>query len=269
MRILFPTDFSAQAQSAYQYALQAAAHLNCKIDLVNVYYSELLEGSMLMLVYLEETKRAVLEKFEKEINAFAGADAEGIVERKTLHYSDTVASGIVSVAADYHSDLIVMSMKGRHTVMEQLLGSITTDTIALSPVPVLVIPEGSQYRPVRKIAYATNFEAGEAVAFAKLKAWKERFGAEVEIVHVTAGRPVDRERRKAAEGFLSTEFGEVVVIDHPSVADGLEAYLQGSKADLLAFFKPQRSFWKNLLHASESKDILRKANLPVLVVVGA
>ncbi len=156
-----------------------------------------------------------------------------------------------------------------HTVMEQLLGSITTDTIALSPVPVLVIPEGSQYRPVRKIAYATNFEAGEAVAFAKLKAWKERFGAEVEIVHVTAGRPVDRERRKAAEGFLSTEFGEVVVIDHPSVADGLEAYLQGSKADLLAFFKPQRSFWKNLLHASESKDILRKANLPVLVVVGA
>lgn len=241
--------------------------MNCKIDLVNVYFSELLEGSMLMPAYLEETRRAVLEKFEKEINAFAGADAEGIVEKKTLHYSDTVASGIVSVATDCHSDLIVMSMKRRHTVVEQLLGSITADTIALSPVPVLVIPEGSQYRPVKKIAYATNFEAGEAVAFAKLKAWKERFGAEVEIVHVTAGRPMDRERRKAAEGFLSSEFGEVVVI-HPSVADGLEAYLQGSKADLLAFFKPQRSFWKNLLHSSESKDILRKANLPILVVVG-
>ena len=93
------------------------------------------------------------------------------------------AATIQDKAAEIGADLIVMGMKGGGR--SKNLGSTTIATIRRSRIPVLVVPEGAQFTPLKKIALAIDFDAGlNRSSFRSLMVLVKQFDASVQVVQV-------------------------------------------------------------------------------------
>lgn len=67
------------------------------------------------------------------------AGAEGVAFDSLVVEDHQAAKGIVEAAQSCGADLIVMGSHGRSGLAKLVLGSVATQVLALSPVPVLII----------------------------------------------------------------------------------------------------------------------------------
>ncbi|MCB0535968.1 MAG: universal stress protein [Saprospiraceae bacterium] len=264
LRILLPTDFSPPALNAFRYATNLATLINGRIDLVHVHLPEMLGGSMLSLKDIKDTERGVRNRFLERLESFSGQTDKKIVFGHRVAFHESVAGGIVETASELDPQLIVMGLKNTHNLFEKLFGSITSDVIAKSPIPLLVIPENVAFENAEKLVFATNFEKGEEEIWGKLDKWADMLGVEVEVVHIgkESGRSV---ASGEAEKFYD-KHGGVHFVEAPTVLEGLNGYLMERPASVLALFKPRRGFFEKLVKTSHSRSILFEANMPVLVL---
>jgi nucleotide-binding universal stress UspA family protein len=144
--ILLPTDGSELAQAGLGQGVALAATLGAKVTIVTV--------TEPLPVYLGAEAAAwsagdALASFDKDMAASAAKVLEAArataaasqVPAETIHVPRTPpADAIVEVARSQGCDLIVMASHGRRGVRRLILGSQTSEVLAHSPAPVLVIP---------------------------------------------------------------------------------------------------------------------------------
>jgi len=137
--ILISTDGSEVAQKGVDHGLDLAKTLGAKVTIITVvefFYPYVdLGGSpyaQFSATFVEEAKK--LLSATAEIANRIGVAVETI-------YLENVApaDAIVDAASARNCDLIVMSSHGHRGVRRLLLGSVTSQVLARSPVPVLVV----------------------------------------------------------------------------------------------------------------------------------
>jgi len=137
-KILVPVDGSARTTSALAvaHALQTATGA----DMTTIH------------VDLERHHRSVELEQDTEDFSFNGFDTGlapvGFHIQDVIGHTD-VPSGIVQEAITQEADIIVMGTHGRSGLGRILLGSVATDVLALSPIPVLLVREREE--PVRTV----------------------------------------------------------------------------------------------------------------------
>jgi nucleotide-binding universal stress UspA family protein len=124
-RILWCTDFSENSPRALEFALSLAFASGAVISLLHVL--EVASG--------DEQERHVLERLEAVIpdEARTWGRAVPLVRRGEPYQK------IIEHAADAHTDLIVMGVRGRNIVDLAIFGSTTHRVIQLGPCPVLTV----------------------------------------------------------------------------------------------------------------------------------
>jgi nucleotide-binding universal stress UspA family protein len=122
-RFLIATDGSDCARRAAKYGLELAARYDAAVDVVSVYRGDEAQG------------QATLDEI-----ADLAADVGVAVDTELL--SGKPARSIVDYADETGADLIVVGRRGRSSVRERLLGSITERVLRRSGPPVLTVPEG-------------------------------------------------------------------------------------------------------------------------------
>ena len=136
--ILVPTDFSACAQDALDYALKLGARLDARVTIVHAY---------LMLVTGWEGGWAFPQDIITQLEADAHAKLETTLSkaRETLptttamFYNGDPREGVPKLAADLKADLIVMGTHGRQGVARAILGSVTETVMRRAPCAVLAV----------------------------------------------------------------------------------------------------------------------------------
>jgi nucleotide-binding universal stress UspA family protein len=138
--ILICTDGSDVAHKGLDHGLALAKNLGAEVTIVTV--SERLaivagaEGAFPYAEYATARNQAAAQLLAAAKDA---ASACG-VGAHTVHVEDAQpAEAIIATARSRHCDLIVMSSHGRRGLRRFVLGSVATEVIAHSPVPVLVI----------------------------------------------------------------------------------------------------------------------------------
>jgi nucleotide-binding universal stress UspA family protein len=63
---------------------------------------------------------------------------------------------ISAVASEVKADLIVMGMRG--SGKHKGIGSTTLSTMRKTNVPIIVVPEGVDFTPVKNITFATDYK---------------------------------------------------------------------------------------------------------------
>ncbi len=142
--ILISTDGSDVAQKGVDHGLSLAKNLGARVTIVTVTerfptyvgVAGWAPAPSEMAAY--ETGQA--EAADKVLAvAKAAADKMG-VEAETLHVPNALpADAIIETAQARHCSLIAMSSHGRRGLERVLLGSQTSEVLARSPVPVLVV----------------------------------------------------------------------------------------------------------------------------------
>jgi nucleotide-binding universal stress UspA family protein len=142
--ILISTDGSDVAQKGVDHGLSLAKNLGARVTIITV--TERVPGYVGMGAWIPAPiEMAGYEERQKEIAgkilaaAKALADRMG-VEAETLHIPSAFpANAIIETAQAKHCSLIAMASHGRRGLGRLLLGSQTTEVLARSPVPVLVV----------------------------------------------------------------------------------------------------------------------------------
>lgn len=145
-RILIPTDFSPAAQYGLDYALWLSQYYPTSLITLNVIPALSTE------LEKEEVNRKQLKRFSTSYPDLAN---EALLERgaiKTLIKKGKIVDEIVKTSVEEKVDLIIIGTKAKHPIWEQLFGSVSTKLVDRTRVPILVIPEGTDFKPIQHIA---------------------------------------------------------------------------------------------------------------------
>ncbi|MEZ5044555.1 MAG: universal stress protein [Saprospiraceae bacterium] len=264
-KILFPTDFSDTARQAFQYTLQLAKALEAQVHLLHVYQLPFIHSEGVAPEQYRQLLDDLEIKMEEKLVDFLKENGlEGSTMGKKAIYGLFVSREITDYAALEEMDLIVMGTKSKHNVMEKWLGSVTTTTMMHATCPVLAIPADAIYEPIEHIAYASDFKPTDQHAVSQLMTFAKQLGAQVHFLHVETQPDIGQMKDRVVVNDFPFESMEFVLINSPSVLEGVNQYIEEKNIKLMALFIPRRRLWERLFHQSFSKKMAFHSHIPLL-----
>lgn len=267
VNILVPTDFSELSKIAVQYAVRIANKLEGNVTLLHVLdLGEKVRATLRMKTNSRQVVKALRKNFEKlvadvsmEIASSSPIDykiAEG------MSFGDTV----MKESRKLRSGLIVMGTRGASGLKKAVIGSNTASMIGVSHIPVLAVPEKAEFKKFRNVIYATDLKNIEA-ELKVLMPYIQRFGSTVHILHIVEdASQIELVEEKisaivAKEGYRNI----VALVTFDTDIDGaIDHYISVSKADLLAMFTHEPSFYEKVFDKSITRKMAFYSNIPLL-----
>ncbi len=284
-KILLPTDFSPDSQKVLGYVKDI--HGAREVILLHVVdathpsrrgwdHGPAIENAKILL---EETRQAL----EKE-GLKAGAEIETIVNTIT---QGNVPLTILEKAETGNVSLIMMGARGKNTIQDILLGSVSASVIRHARTPVLLMrfPTGSRSYEARRHLFSrvlvpVDFSAPAAKVLSILKGIPET--GQVILLHVvdkgeseteiqdrvrSAREQLDVLRKDLAGSGIATE--ALVHVGYPP--DEINATAERSDVTLI-LISPQGEGWvrelRTLFIGSTTSAVIRRAHRAVLIAAG-
>lgn len=151
--------------------------------------------------------------------------------------------------------------------------SSNMDVIKNVKCPVWIIPQGALYKPFTEIVYATDYKKEDIASLKKLIAAFPHYSPNITALHITDS--IDFEERVKKAGFVEmlkkeTNYKPLWVRAFYQTKDDdltelVNEFAIKSKADLLVLLKENKTFFEHIFNTSHTKEILKTAQVPVLV----
>jgi nucleotide-binding universal stress UspA family protein len=271
-KILLPTDFSTNAQTALNAALSTAKKFDSDIYVLNTYNINI--GHYGFFDHLEEkvkdASKNEMKKLKEEILATGFSK-----EKLHLFTEHGVLSEVVKkMNKQFEFDLLIMGTKGASGMEEVLIGSRTADVISSVKTPVLVVPRNSTEFNFDTITYASDFKHIKSKRLlSPLNDFAKAFDAKINFLRVT--KPTDDELS------LNKDFNEMGVKyaewfgkqDHSfhyetneQVEEGINNFIVKSDTKLLCILARKNGIIRYLFHKSVSKKLTYHTKLPLLII---
>ncbi len=270
MKILIPTDFSANADHAINYASLLGKSMKAKLILLHVYTPPVTRGNIAYPLITEEIGRMMSEATEK-LHKIASALSEdyGISCEHLVRMGSPVEE-IVSEAESRQADLIVMGTLGASGLAKMVFGSNTASVMERATCPVLAVPAKSTLALPKKIVFATDYEDNDMQTVKELIKITKRLKAEFILLHVSKDNLKsendlieDFSKAVAKEGNIEQPF--YYVMNHENTQKGIDQFVDSVGADLLAVSMRKRTIFEKLVDSSLSKKMAYQARIPLLV----
>jgi nucleotide-binding universal stress UspA family protein len=269
--IIVPTDFSEAATQAMQYALSLAKKLKASVHVLHINQVAMIDATMPAETYqmfvkeIEDQTQDQFKKLEKEY-----LETSGIKYTCNSKYG-FVADEICDFALQQEADLIVLGTTGASGAAEILFGSNASAVVSKTQIPVMVIPKGSTYKDLTRIAYATDYNEPEFPSMMRLIYFAEQYDCPLDIVHVKSesDRYFNAENNFFKKNKAQFSYPNMSYIDleKGDVVTSINQYVADKNVDLLVMAKHNRSFFDRLFHSSLSKKMAIHSHIPLLVLV--
>ena len=270
-KILYPTDFSERSKLGYRYCLQLARQLNASIHVLHVHRLELGVPVTDAIAYrmIEERKKNTYF----QLGSFAHLQKSGqhkLTEGLEIHAH--VATGvaeeeIVEFSDKNKIDLIVMPTKGEQNLLETMFGSVTTYVASQTTCPILVLPQKALYRPIKEVAYATDFSKENMERGQVAVSVADFFGALLHLVHVYQNIPAKTAAvAQLLERLPSTTPLKFHELQGDTVQEGVQTFLKNNKIDLLMAYSPPKNFFERLFRMSTTRHLLHQLTCPLMIM---
>lgn len=137
--ILVPTDFSASAEAAFDYAIALAKTNNARVTLLHTYEIPIVGFPDGAMVASAEIATRIANVSQQALDAAAAKHRDSGVDLTTRLLNGETRSVILETASEVGADLIVIGTRGRRGVAHLLLGSTAEHIVRASTVPVLTV----------------------------------------------------------------------------------------------------------------------------------
>jgi nucleotide-binding universal stress UspA family protein len=278
--ILILSDLSENATHATEVALVMAAQLDTNLVLLNcnnfissVTYYPIVPVICESPTWYEDTKTSLTNIAEhlkhKYAVTFQGSNKVVIT---TMIKEGDLWGNVKDILRQHHIELIVMGGKSGSSTEHFLFGSDTLNIIEHSSVPVLVVPQSSKVRSLKRITFATSFIKQDINTLKYIVDLRQQLAAHLEIMHVKKHGPTKGSSNHELQQLISDAcrtnplfitYHEVYGKDPVS---SLTHYCNNNDSDILVMSYQHRS----LLYRAFKQDPVEKSlfgqTIPFLVI---
>lgn len=247
-KVLLPTDFSENANNAFDYALEIANKSDAVLSIVHGTYQPYIYGADTLLRELADRNNYRNVRVETEL----------------------IVGNILPAIFELSADLIVMGTKGRSNFGNILFGSISATVMLESATPVIVVPYGKKYTGFKHLLFTTDLHDGDVKALKQLAGFGRLFDAKITVFHVdnsdksnedTGYEEFSEKARKKVE-YSQIDFELQKNKDlHNAISD----YVVKNNIDLVVFNRYKKTFFRSIFE----KNKIKKAaygNIPLMVI---
>ncbi|HKK44044.1 MAG TPA: universal stress protein [Balneolaceae bacterium] len=271
--ILFPTDFSDNAQHALPFVLDLARRSKAKVRLFH---------SIEEVYELAPLQSDFKTKANRKVKLLLQDLREGIVHKEEYTGIDIQLDSmsglpVFSIMEEVNSNpsisLIVMGTKGATGLKKVLFGSVTSDVILRSNIPVLAIPQHIPFQQPSNIIYATDYRKGDMRSLDQLTQWAKLYNATLKVVHVAPDLNLEEDikfrgfRDLCEERISYKKIGYDLIIEDNFHA-GIAIYLEQNPQSILSMTRYSKNVFSSIFKQSHSKDLSCYTKAPLLVLIG-
>lgn len=257
--IVLATDFTDGGDLSADYALALAQQLHARLVIVHA-YEQRADGLTDFIPIPNQLERVR----ERLMNITKGSVEIAVVAK----YGEPRAC-IEAVAAEEQADLLIMALADDRPYTARFMGSLTTGMIPQTAVPMLILPPGIRYKPVKTVVLALDLsEPIDAVVLGHAKEFLIRLGAALAIICMDDDP--DSQRREAAQRIGELFDGLPHTFSFQPGNDlttTLANYFITHPADLIMMLPEHHNRLAIWLMESATQQVARQAEVPVLALV--
>lgn len=280
---MIATDFSENANHAAEHGYEIASQLKANVVLFNAFivpveipqagvsvwppynYDELLDDCRTNLKKLVESleKRIPHAEFQPQIPYSCNVGTVPDVVNEKINAENI--------------GIIVMGTHGSSPWNGLLFGNHSRKMIDNASCPLLLVPPKSVVGPVKKIAFATDFEdlQKDTEAIYGLVPILKALNAELVITHIYNDQGHSPEFEKQLEHFLAEMSANAnypnisyQIVKNRKTEAGLDWLCRFENVDILAMLHREHSFLDRLIKGSHTQKMAGHISVPLLVIPG-
>lgn len=280
--ILIPTDFSPNADHAAFYALELGKSMNASLKLCNAVMlpaaaqmSPQVAWPLMDLGTLRADATNELNKLAEKLkqkSVEVGVSENEHPPVKVLAEVGSVTEVLNMLAEKEKINLVVMGTSGAGGLNRFFLGSTSRDLIDHANFPILLIPPGTDFKPLKRIAFATDLSAKDLELIHSLALFARPFNAEILIVHISSEDFNPDTHQKKVDDFLNevtckAHYHKIYYrhVKDMGVDEGLTWLTKHVDIDMLAMVHRKHPFIKRLFEGSHTQKMATHGKLPLLV----
>ena len=270
--IITAVDFSPASRNAAHYGAQLALTVNAELLLINivqvpVLITEIPVPAIVFDEMVDDSEKELL-KLKDELTARVGNK----IKIRTETPVGPISHILQEAAKEEHAFAIVMATDNA-TAFEHLFNEDhALAAIHRISIPVLIVPEQTSYKTIKKIVLAADLREPENLRpLQLLKEWMKIFKPQLDIVNVvkkSQPKPESVSGSIALQKELEQFNPRFHFIYEDKVKEGIDEYLKQNLPDLLVTIPGKYGFFSRLFHESKSKQFIRHPLIPVLSIPG-
>jgi nucleotide-binding universal stress UspA family protein len=261
--IIAPTDFSSVSYNACLYATKMAADI--KAELVLLHVAELPAAAAEFPIMQEAFDEIDMQEELNELRDKLLAETNKNVNIETKHILGSVEYEIKELCNEKVPFVVVMGTHSYSLIDRVFIGSTTLYSVKHLRYPVLVIPSNVQYKPVKKIALASDMKNIYEVPAHEIEMIVKYFKAELQIFY--AGKDRQQISRNSLAGLLLDHrlenlHPQLFYIEDEDVLKGVSSLAEKNQTDIVMIIPKKHG----LFHRSQSKDFIFYSDIPVMAI---
>ncbi|SMO59900.1 universal stress protein [Fodinibius sediminis] len=270
--ILFPTDFSINAQRALPFAAKIASLTGSTLILFHAIQVDLDFAPNFRQDQKKVTNKAS-QRFDTLIADLKRDDQYKDIEISRVLESEQPTAGILEISSEYKADLIVMGTKGATGDRNIIFGSVASSTINSSEVPVLAVPPDGGLDDLKHITFTTDYHEGDLNALKQTFDLAELFKSRVEVIYVAKQRSLLTEIKFRGFRDLVKDRSDYKNISFELKYDSdffavMADYFKDNPHSLLVMVRHKKAFWEKLVERNRTKEMAFYTKVPLLVLIG-
>lgn len=286
-KVLIPVDFSGYSMKACEFGFNYAQNTGAEVVLLHVYFTPIYSTSLpygdIFNYQLsdDENVKTILQKVHAELNSLLDKVKEKIASGQfpNVKYMCVLREGIpeeeiLRYVKDCCPRIVIMGTRGKNQKDLDLIGSVTAEVIERSRVPVLAIPENTPFRQfseVKHIAFITNFDQRDLIAFDSLIASFKSFRFSVSLIHLSGIKDTwDEIKLGGIKEYFHKQYPQLDihydVVQDDDLLNNLEQYIEKENIDIIALTSYRRNIFYRLFNPSIARKMIFHSDTPMLVL---
>lgn len=271
-RIIVPTDFSASATSAMNYAVEMAKEIGAAIHLYHVYQVPVAVSDVpVVIVSVEELKKNAEEQLQYLKKSLEHITSDKPVTITTEATMGNTVDELEDLCKRVHPFLVVMGSRGSTGMERILFGSTTLTAIKHLTCPVIVIPPGSTFKGIKKIGFACDFrKVIETTPTHYIEELVQLFGASLHVLNVDYDnkhfKPETPEESIYLHTLLKDLDPQYHFIQEKDIEDGINKFAEENNLDLVITIPKKHKLLDGLFRKSSTRQLVFESHIPVLCI---
>ena len=273
-KILIPTDFSANAMNAINYALSLFKYDVSELFIMHAYED--------MVSANETASTNNLQHVAEKAKKTARKNLENTIEnihhispnpRHTYHMvlaNNTLLDEAHKIVERENIDIIVMGTKGETDNTKLTFGSQTLKVLKFVDCPVLAITENYEYTQPKHILFPTDYLIPYKRRELKLVCeMLSPFRGKIDVLYLSKTQTLSK-RQQDNQNFLKEELCKnslnFKIKSSNNLVDSIYRYIKGNKVDMLVMVNSKHTFSENILFQSTIDELGLHLEIPFLAL---